>query len=89
MPEHRHWADASFFAIIVRGIGFTPAETLLLTMANASLGAATMFFMWAGDKARCRTLVSGIAPLISIAGAAMLWGLPKEQKIARLVGFYL
>lgn len=80
---------SSFFAIIVAGIGYSPSETLLLTMANASLGVATMFFMWAGDKARCRTLVSGLGPLISIAGGAMMWALPREQKIARLVGFYL
>ncbi|KLT43231.1 MFS transporter [Cutaneotrichosporon oleaginosum] len=79
----------NFFALIVQGLGFTPAETLLLTMGNATLGIATMVLMFAGDKARCRSLVSGLGPLISIAGAAMLWALPAEKKIARLIGFFL
>jgi ACS family allantoate permease-like MFS transporter len=79
----------NFFAIIVAGIGFTPSQTLLLTMGNTTLGIATMFFMWAGDRSKCRTLVGGIGPLLGIAGGAMLWALPKEQKIARLVGFFL
>ncbi|KLT44627.1 MFS general substrate transporter [Cutaneotrichosporon oleaginosum] len=79
----------NFFALIVKGIGYNSAETLLLTMANASLGAATMFWMWAGDKAKCRTLVSGTGVALSIIGGVLLWALPLAKKEARLAGFYL
>lgn len=79
----------SFYAILVLGMGFTVQETLLLSMANAWLSICVILTLWIADKVKCRSLV-GLGPtLVAIAGGAMVWGIPREHKVARLIGFYL
>jgi ACS family allantoate permease-like MFS transporter len=79
----------NFYAIIVLGMGFTVQETLLLSMANAWLSIGVIATFWTADKIRCRSLAGIPLTVVSIIGAVLVWALPRDQKIARLAGFYL
>ncbi|BEJ05647.1 hypothetical protein CcaverHIS641_0301690 [Cutaneotrichosporon cavernicola] len=79
----------NFYAIIVLGMGFTVQETLLLSMANAWLSIGLIVTMWMADKIKCRSLAGIPLTVVSIIGGVMVWALPRDQKIARLAGFYL
>lgn len=58
-------------------------------MANAYVAFFMIGILWLGDKVRNRCLVSIIPSVISALGNLLIWLLPSEQRIARLVGFYL
>jgi ACS family allantoate permease-like MFS transporter len=79
----------AFFSIIIKGMGFTTSQTLLLGMLNATLTFWILLFPWLGDKIRRRCLISLVPSTVSICGAFMLWFIPEHNKIARLVGYYL
>lgn len=79
----------NFSAILIKGFGFTTGQTLLLNMANATLAIWIIVIMWMGDKVRNRCSMAFFPILVSIAGTAMVWGIPPSGKIARLIGFFL
>lgn len=79
----------NFQAILVQGLGFSTGQTLLMGMASASLGFWIIAVMFFGDKLKHRIAMAYLPLSVSCAGCAMIWGLPKEQKVARVVGFYL
>jgi hypothetical protein len=58
-------------------------------MVNAYHGLVYIGFLWLGDKWKRRCLVTVIPSSISTIGIAMVWGLPADQRIARLMGFYM
>ena len=82
-------ANVSFLSILIKGFGFTTSQTLLLGMVNAYHGLVYIGFLWLGDKWKRRCLVTVIPSSISTIGIAMVWGLPADQRIARLMGFYM
>jgi ACS family allantoate permease-like MFS transporter len=79
----------NFSAILIKGFGFDTRQTLLLGIANATLAIWIIGFMFLADKLRNRCAMAFAPLLISIAGTAMIWGIPASNRIARLVGFYL
>lgn len=79
----------SFFTILISSFGFTTEQTLLLGMVNAYVAFFMIGMLWLGDKVKNRCLVSIVPSVISAIGALLVWLLPSEQRVARLVGFYL
>lgn len=58
-------------------------------MGNAWLSICVILTLWIADKVKCRSIVGMFPTLIAIAGGAMVWGIPRQHKVARLIGFYL
>jgi len=79
----------SFFAILIESFGFSSTDTLLLGMANSWLAVWIIVFMFLGDYFRNRCAMSIVPLLVSTAGTAMVWAIPPQHRIARLMGYYM
>lgn len=79
----------NFFAILINGMGFSTQESLLLGIGNGWLGFWIAGMLYLGDKFRNRCAMCYFPCLVSIAGVAMIWGLPRELKVARVMGYFL
>lgn len=79
----------NFSAVVVKGLGFSSEDTLLLGMLKAWVAFFTLGCLWFGDKIKCRSLVSIFPSLVSTAGAIIVWILPKSRQVPRLAGYQL
>jgi ACS family allantoate permease-like MFS transporter len=70
--------------------GYTPSESLLYgTPGGAVEVVALIASGWLGDRLGRRILVSMIGLTIALLGIILIVALPLENKVGRLVGYYL
>lgn len=79
----------NFFGILIQSFGFSSTDTLLLGIANSWLAIWIIVFMYLGDKLRNRCAMSIFPLMVSTAGTAMVWAIPAQHRIARLMGYYM
>ena len=80
----------NFFSILIRGLGFSTLDSLLLGMpGNAIVGLFVVGTLYIGDRFKKRIPSAIPALLFSIAGTSLMWGLPDQYRIGRLIGYYL
>lgn len=80
----------SFFAILIQSFGFSRLDSLLYgAPGGAIVLLAVVIFLHLGDRFHKR-IVFGIIPgLIGLLGVLLIWLLPSQYKIGRLIGYYL
>ncbi len=81
----------NFAALIVNNLGFSPLETVLLGMPTGCIQfLSSILLSYIGTiwpNTRC--LVASLACLIPLAGTALIWKLPVENKYGRLGVYYV
>ncbi|KAH8669093.1 major facilitator superfamily domain-containing protein [Xylariales sp. PMI_506] len=82
---------SAFAPLIVNGFGFTQFQSTLLNMPS---GAAQIIALWISgyitmkfNGIRHFVMIGGI--LVAILGGSLIYALPDEQRIGRLIGYYL
>ncbi|KAI9734259.1 MAG: hypothetical protein M1834_002363 [Cirrosporium novae-zelandiae] len=81
----------AFGPLIINGFGFSKLGTTLLGMP---MGAAQVIALWisgwlAGYFKNCRLIVMAGGLGVAIISAAMIYAIPSEYSVARLMGYYL
>lgn len=84
---------STYLPIIISGFGYTPLESLLLSMpAGAMAGICTLLSTWLAGRYShrgWRTYLMGIFQVPIILASLLLWQLPPGNTAARLAGIYL
>lgn len=81
---------SNFFSQMIRSFGFTPNQSLLYGTPGGAVEVVTLIaWGYLGDKLHNRILVSCTGLLVSIVGMALIVGLPLDNSVGRLVGYYL
>lgn len=86
----RTGAITNFASILIRGLGYSTTDALLL-QAPANVIAAISIFttLWLGDKIKRRMFTTIIAYVVATVGLLVLWLLPRSNLVGRLMGLYL
>ncbi|TNY23534.1 permease of the major facilitator superfamily [Rhodotorula diobovata] len=80
----------SFFSIIIASLGYGPLDSLLYgAPGGAVLLVSVITLMHLGDRLRKRLLCGILSLCISLLGVLLIWLLPTEIKVGRLIGYYL
>lgn len=80
----------SFFAILIQSFGFSALDSLLYgTPGGAVVLIAVVLSMYLGDRFRMRILFGIIPGCIGLLGVLLIWLLPSQYKVGRLIGYYL
>ncbi|KAL6359176.1 hypothetical protein LRP88_06596 [Fusarium phalaenopsidis] len=81
----------TFSSIIINNLGFTEQQTSLLNMpTDVAFTLTTFFWSWvAGKWHNRRCLASMLACIIPIAGAIMVYTIPRENIGPQVLGIYM
>lgn len=80
----------SFFSILISSFGFNTLDSLLYgAPGGAVVVVAVLFFLWLGDRIKLRCLCGMIPLAIGLVGILLIWLLPFQYKIGRLIGYYM
>ncbi|EEU41298.1 uncharacterized protein NECHADRAFT_46191 [Fusarium vanettenii 77-13-4] len=81
----------TFSSIIINNLGFTEQQTSLLNMpTDVAFTLTTFFWSWvAGKWHNRRCLASMLACIIPIAGAIMVYTIPREDIGPQMLGIYM
>ena len=79
---------SNFLSLTTAGFGFNTLQTLLLSIPSFAGGvlAVVVSTYFASRFPNSRCFIMAIALLISIVGAALVYGLPQTNKAGRMVG---
>jgi len=81
---------SNYFSILIESFGFTSLQSLLYGAPGGAIEVITLIgFLWLGDKLRMRLAFAACSEAISLLGILLVYALPTELKIGRLIGYYL
>ncbi|OAA65593.1 allantoate permease [Niveomyces insectorum RCEF 264] len=81
----------SFGSIIIANLGFSALNASLLTIPFGVLAtsSAWVFSYWAARWTNRRTIVACVSLVLPIIGTAVLYGTPRTNMAAQMVGLYI
>lgn len=83
-------AITNFASIIIKGLGYTTGNALLLQAPANFIAALSIFLtLYLGDKIQRRMFACILAYVGAIVGLLVLWLLPRSNVLGRLFGTYL
>lgn len=83
-------AITNFASIIIKGLGYTTANALLLQAPANAIAALSIFLtLYLGDKLKKRIFTCILAYIAASVGLLVLWLLPLSNTLGRLFGTYL
>jgi len=80
----------NFFSIIIQSFGFTSQQSLIYGTPTGAVEVITLIvFLWLGDKYGNRLLWGVISEAMAVLGILLVYALPTDLKVGRLIGYYL
>lgn len=79
----------NFFSQLITSFGYTAEESLLYGTPGGAVEVVTLVVGgYLGDKYGNRLAISSFGLILSIIGMALIVGLPLNNSVGRLVGYY-
>ena len=80
----------NFFSQLIVAFGFTPEQSLLYGTPAGAFGILILA-LWAiiSHSCRCRMICGMVAMAVALLGVVLIVSLPSEQRLGRLVGYYM
>lgn len=80
----------NFFSIIITSFGYTSQQSLLYGCPAGAIEIVTLIgFLWLGDRYGNRLFWGVVSEAISLLGILLVYALPTDLKVGRLIGYYL
>jgi len=80
----------NYFSILLTSFGFTTQQSLLYGAPGGAIEVITLIgFLWLGDRYKLRLFFGAVSVTISVLGILLVYALPDQLKIGRLIGYYL
>ncbi|KZT57449.1 MFS allantoate transporter-like protein [Calocera cornea HHB12733] len=80
---------SNYFSILIESFGYTSLQSLLYGAPGGAIEVVTLIgFLWLGDKFNMRLFFGACSEAISLLGILLVYALPDELKVGRLIGYY-